>query len=228
MTDDEEQDLGAAVSERIRKKYGVVQDPAIHKYVTLVGSVLAQASSRPEPRLEVHRARHRRRERARRARRLRPHHARRALADEERGGTRPASSRHEIIHVTEKHTIRAIQKGKMVQMGADETAQGQQGALRSARRTRPTRSSTPASAAATNSSPTARASSLANKVGYAPSGLAGFLTTAQRSQQGLHREAGALRVAPGDEGAPRQARRDHQEPEARRPPPRSRRATRRT
>ena len=28
---------------------------------------------------------------------------------------------HEIIHVTEKHTIRAIQKGKMVQMGADET-----------------------------------------------------------------------------------------------------------
>ena len=28
---------------------------------------------------------------------------------------------HEIIHVTEKHTIKAIQKGKMVQIGADET-----------------------------------------------------------------------------------------------------------
>ena len=31
---------------------------------------------------------------------------------------------HEIIHVTEKHTIRAIQKGKLVQMGADETVAG--------------------------------------------------------------------------------------------------------
>ncbi len=28
---------------------------------------------------------------------------------------------HEIIHVTEKHTIRAIQKGKAIQMGANET-----------------------------------------------------------------------------------------------------------
>ena len=28
---------------------------------------------------------------------------------------------HEIIHVTDRHTIRAIQKGKLVQMGADET-----------------------------------------------------------------------------------------------------------
>ncbi|MGE3190672.1 MAG: M48 family metallopeptidase, partial [Vicinamibacterales bacterium] len=31
---------------------------------------------------------------------------------------------HEIIHVTEKHTIRAIQKSKAVQMGADETLAG--------------------------------------------------------------------------------------------------------
>src|ERR1700690_1808223 len=47
MTDDEEQQVGAAVSEKIRVRYGVVQDPAIHRYVSLVGNVLAQASARP-------------------------------------------------------------------------------------------------------------------------------------------------------------------------------------
>ena len=47
MTDEEEQKLGEAVSERIRQRYGVVQDAAIHKYVTLVGIALAQASTRP-------------------------------------------------------------------------------------------------------------------------------------------------------------------------------------
>ncbi|MFN7983664.1 MAG: M48 family metalloprotease [Vicinamibacterales bacterium] len=31
---------------------------------------------------------------------------------------------HEITHVTEKHTIRAIQKGKLAQMGANETLSG--------------------------------------------------------------------------------------------------------
>ena len=31
---------------------------------------------------------------------------------------------HEIIHVTEQHTIKAIQKSKSIQMGADETLSG--------------------------------------------------------------------------------------------------------
>jgi len=48
ITDEDEQKIGAAVSEKIRQRYGVVQDPAIHKYVTLVGSALAQHSERPQ------------------------------------------------------------------------------------------------------------------------------------------------------------------------------------
>src|SRR6188474_2330743 len=48
ITDEDEQKIGAAVSEKIRERYGVVQDPAIHKYVTLVGNVLAQHSERPQ------------------------------------------------------------------------------------------------------------------------------------------------------------------------------------
>ena len=47
MTDAEEQQLGAAVSERIRTRYGVVQDAAVHRYVALVGGALAQGSTRP-------------------------------------------------------------------------------------------------------------------------------------------------------------------------------------
>jgi len=47
FTDAEEQQLGSQISEMLRQKYGVVQDKAVHKYVTLVGSNLAQSSSRP-------------------------------------------------------------------------------------------------------------------------------------------------------------------------------------
>jgi predicted Zn-dependent protease len=47
ITEAEEIDLGGQISAKLRDKYGVVQDPAVHKYVTLVGSVLAAESPRP-------------------------------------------------------------------------------------------------------------------------------------------------------------------------------------
>jgi predicted Zn-dependent protease len=47
-TEAEKQQLGAEVSANIRKKFGVVQDAAVHKYVTLVGAVLARASKKPD------------------------------------------------------------------------------------------------------------------------------------------------------------------------------------
>ncbi len=47
-TEAEKQQLGADVSANIRKKFGVVQDPAVHKYVTLVGAVLARVSKKPD------------------------------------------------------------------------------------------------------------------------------------------------------------------------------------
>ncbi|MET0165593.1 MAG: hypothetical protein ABW318_11405, partial [Vicinamibacterales bacterium] len=37
MSEAEEQQLGAAVSERVRTRYGVVQDANVHRYVALVG-----------------------------------------------------------------------------------------------------------------------------------------------------------------------------------------------
>ncbi len=47
ISDAEEQQIGQKVSDSLRARFGVVQDKAVHKYVTLVGTVLAQASSRP-------------------------------------------------------------------------------------------------------------------------------------------------------------------------------------
>jgi predicted Zn-dependent protease len=45
FTDAEERQLGAEVSAKLRERYGVVQDPAIHKYVTLTGATVAANSS---------------------------------------------------------------------------------------------------------------------------------------------------------------------------------------
>lgn len=123
MTDAEVQRLGAAVSERIRARYGVVQDPVVHKYLTLVGTVLARASSEPDlpwtfivldtPGVNALAA---------------PggyiHITRGALSLMKNEAELAGVLGHEIIHVTEKHTVRAIQKGKMVQIGADETLAG--------------------------------------------------------------------------------------------------------
>ena len=53
---------------------------------TLVGTRPGAADRAAEAALDVHRPRHRRRERVCRARRLRAHHARRARADQDRGG----------------------------------------------------------------------------------------------------------------------------------------------
>jgi beta-barrel assembly-enhancing protease len=47
-TEAEKQQIGAEVSAKIRKKFGVVQDPAVHRYVALVGGVLTRVSKKPD------------------------------------------------------------------------------------------------------------------------------------------------------------------------------------
>ena len=74
MTDAEEQELGQQVSDKIRTRYGVVQDAGVHRYVSLVGLALAQGSTPPDSAVDVHRPRHRRRQRLCGAWRLRARH----------------------------------------------------------------------------------------------------------------------------------------------------------
>ncbi len=110
FTDAEEQELGTKVSTMLRQKYGVAQDKAAHKYLSLVGTVLAQASSRPKltwtfiildtdgvnafasPGGFIHVTRG-------------------ALALIRNEAELAGVLGHEIAHVTEKHTLNAIKKG---------------------------------------------------------------------------------------------------------------------
>ena len=176
MTEAEEQELGAAVSDRIRTRYGVVQDAAVHRYVALVGTALAQGSTRPAlpwtfvvldtdgvnafaaPGGYVHITRG-------------------ALALIKNEAELAGVLGHEIIHVTEKHTIRAIQKSKAVQMGAAETLSGSSSLMERAVTATYDNIVERGFGRAEENESDELGVTLANKTGYAPNGLVGFLTT---------------------------------------------------
>ena len=48
VTEEEERKIGEDVSAKIRARFGVVQDGAVHKYVSLVGVSVARESERPK------------------------------------------------------------------------------------------------------------------------------------------------------------------------------------
>ena len=117
FSDEEEQQLGGEISTKIRDKYGVVQDRAVHKYVTLVGSVLASASSRPNLKwtfvvLDTDGVN------AFAAPGGFVHITRGALALIQNEAELADVLAHEIGHVTLKHTVKAIQKSKAIGLGA--------------------------------------------------------------------------------------------------------------
>ena len=176
MTDAEEQELGRQVSERIRTRYGVVQDAGVHRYVSLVGLALAQGSTRPNlpwtfivldtdgvnafaaPGGYVHITRG-------------------ALALIKNEAELAGVLGHEIIHVTAKHTIHAIQKSKAVQMGAQETLSGNSSLMQLAVTATYDNIVEKGFGRAEENESDEMGIALANKIGYAPSGLVGFLTT---------------------------------------------------
>jgi Zn-dependent protease with chaperone function len=120
ISETEERSIGEDVSAKIRERFGVVQDVAVHKYVALVGMTLAKASDRPNlawtfvvldtdgvnafasPGGLVHVTRG-------------------ALGLIRSEAELAGVLAHEIGHVTRKHTINAIRKNKAVQMGTKET-----------------------------------------------------------------------------------------------------------
>lgn len=176
MTDAEEQELGKQVSERIRTRYGVVQDAGVHRYISLVGTALAQGSTRPglpwtfivldtdgvnafaAPGGYIHITRG-------------------ALALIKNEAELAGVLAHEIIHVTEKHTIRAIQKSKAVQMGAAETLSGSSALMEKAVTATYDNIVERGFGRAEENESDENGVALANKTGYAPNGLVTFLTT---------------------------------------------------
>jgi predicted Zn-dependent protease len=176
ITDAEEQQLGQNVSERIRTRYGVVQDANVHRYVSLVGQVLAQASTRPNlpwtfivldtdgvnafaaPGGYVHITRG-------------------ALALIKNEAELAGVLGHEIIHITEKHTVNAIQKNQAVQMGAAETLSGSAALMDRVVAAVYENIVERGFGRAEENESDEHGVTLANKVGYAPLGLNGFLIT---------------------------------------------------
>ena len=110
---------------------------------------------------------------------------------------------HEIIHITEQHTIRAIQKSKSIQMGADETLSGNAALFNSLVDNVYLSILDNSFGRAEENESDEKGVALANRLGYAPQGLSGFSDSAAGAQQGRHRKARAVCVAPGDEGAAR-------------------------
>ena len=176
ISDREERQLGEQVSASLLQKYGVYQDKDVTKYVTLVGNVLARQSSRPDldwtyiildtdgvnafatPGGLVHVTRG-------------------LLGLVKNEAELSGILGHEITHITAKHTIRAIQQAKGFSVASDLAGGG---SLRDrivaemARRAFTLILNGEFSRDDENESDKAGIQ-LANKLGYAPSGLVDVL-----------------------------------------------------
>jgi len=177
ITDEEERQLGDLVGLELRDHFGVYQNEAVTKYVSLVGTALAQGSTRPNldwkfivldtDGVNAYAA---------------PGgiiHVTRGLLGLMKSESELAGVLgHEITHVTVKHTVRAIQKSKGISLGAEVAGAG--GSLRDQFISR-------LSAAVFNKLFEGEFSredenesdkvgvQLANKIGYAPNGMVDLL-----------------------------------------------------
>jgi len=176
LTQDEEVSLGKEISARVRARYGVVQDPEIHKYITLVGSVLARQTPQTgmawqfivldtdgvnafaAPGGFVHLTRG-------------------ALALIKSEAELAGVLSHELAHVTMKHTVRAIQKNKLVQMGVNDANVKSNQDLFKRLADEGTRVVMSGFGRAEELEADGQGIATADKAGYSPSSLKAFLTT---------------------------------------------------
>lgn len=121
ISDQDERAIGEKVSSMLTERFGVYQDQKVTKYVTLVGTVLAQSSARPTldwkfivldtDGVNAYAA---------------PggivHITRGALGLIKSEAELAGVLGHELTHVTEKHTIKAIEKNQKVGVLVDEAA----------------------------------------------------------------------------------------------------------
>ena len=193
ITDKEEQDMGAAISEKLREKYGVVQSVPVHKYVALVGKSLAASSTRPglpwtfvvldtdgvnafaAPGGFVHITRG-------------------ALALCENEAELAGVLGHEITHITAKHTINAIKKSKRV--GAAAAAATRSDLLEQVVNQAYADLLENAYDRGDEDQSDEVGIRMANTLGYAPSGLGAFLTRLSDRNKDLKEPSGVFASHP--------------------------------
>ena len=118
ISEADERRIGEQVSDKVRVEFGVFQDPAVTKYVSLVGMALAKASPRPDLKWEfivldtdgvnafaspgglVHITRG-------------------ALGLIKSEAELAGVLAHEVAHITKKHTVTAIRNNKTMELTAD-------------------------------------------------------------------------------------------------------------
>ena len=121
FTEAEEIELGLAISNRIRARYGVAQDPEVTRYMSLVGATVAQKSGRPgipwqwivldsnvvnafaAPGGYVHVTRG-------------------ALAVIDSEAELAGVLAHEAAHITRKHTLKALQKSMGMELAQNKAS----------------------------------------------------------------------------------------------------------
>ncbi|MCC7008082.1 MAG: M48 family metalloprotease [Acidobacteria bacterium] len=192
FSDEEEAVLGSEISAKLREKYGVVQDKAVHKYVTLVGTLLASESSRPGLKwtfvvLDTDGIN------AFAAPGGYVHITRGALGLIQNEAELADVLAHEIGHVTAKHTIKAIQKSKLVGLGAKATRKDvlSQAADRGYEMLLENNFDRGDEMDADKTGVT-----LANGAGYAPAGLGAFLTRLAERNKNLKDRSGLFASHP--------------------------------
>lgn len=193
ITDAEEQQIGADISARLREKYGVVQDAAVHRYVTLVGSVLAAGSTRPQLRwtfivLDTDGVN------AFAAPGGYVHITRGALALIANEAELADVLAHEITHVAQKHTVKAIEKSQresavVKEMTRSDYVAGLTNQLYSA--TLENKFDRGDESAADEAGV-----ALANAAGWAPTGLGAFLSRLAQRNAGLKERSGLFASHP--------------------------------
>jgi predicted Zn-dependent protease len=123
ISEKDERAIGEAVSAKLIERFGVYQDPAVTRYVTLVGTVLAQASSRPHLNWQFIVVD---------SEGVNAYAAPGGLVHITKGALGLIKSEaelagvlgHELAHITEKHTVRAIQKSKALNLGGEAATAG--------------------------------------------------------------------------------------------------------
>lgn len=183
ISEKDERAMGEAVSDRVRLEFGVLQDKEVTKYVTLVGTVMSQASSRPDLAWEfivldtdgvnafaspggiVHITRG-------------------ALGLIKSEAELAGVLAHEISHVTKKHTVNAIQKNKGFKMASDAApgSGAYVGALANAAYDNIVEKGFDRGDEEDADQEGVR---LANKVGYNPAGLGSFLEKLNARNKGV-------------------------------------------
>lgn len=173
-TDAEKASLGAAVSEKVRQRYGVVQNRDVHRYVTLVGLSLTQRSSKPDlpwtfivldtDAVNAFAAPH-----------GYVHITKGALALAKDEAELAGVLAHEIVHVAEEHTVKSL-RNQTLKSAAAEEALKNNGLLEFLADAAYNNILDNAYSRGDENDSDNKGIVLANAAGYAPQGLGGFLT----------------------------------------------------